>query len=155
TDTFLQQNVNLNLSAISTSEPRLTDFNLDLNYSAQLSNQWWHNSHIGLYDSRWDRGALRGGAALRVDPGYFLQANITTDGRKSVVGFVGMNGYRNPASDSGRYNINTNVSVQARSNIDVSLQASYWRNDDAMQFVEEAIDDTGKSHFVFARINQT
>jgi hypothetical protein len=154
-DTFLSQVVGVNAFTIATTDPYLTDLGLETFYNGQLSNQWYVNAGISLMDSRWNRGALRGGATLREDPGYFARGNISTDGRKAVVGTVGINGYRQPASDSGNIGVSIGARVQARSNIDISIDTGWSRNDDALQFVDEALDGAGKSHFVFARIDQT
>jgi hypothetical protein len=62
---------------------------------------------------------------------------------------------RVPASDSSDAGLEVGVTVQARSNIDVFLGPSWTHFDNAMQYVEEVPDETGKPHYVFARVDQT
>jgi hypothetical protein len=154
-DDILSWRAESNVFSITTSEPRLTDIGWEGNASAQLANYWFVNFGFGLFDARWDRGALRGGESLRRDPLYNLRASVSSDGRKPVVVTVGIGGGRKPTEDSGVISLDGGVTIQARSNIDVFIGPGWSRNDDAMQFVEQTADEAGRPHFVFARIDQS
>ena len=61
---------------------------------------------------------------------------------------------RDPTSDSIEGAISLGVTVQARENLDIFVGPSYSYRNEAMQYVEEAEDEMGRPHYVFARINQ-
>ncbi len=145
----------INGFTVSTSEPRLTDWGVETEQNVQFANYWQLGVHGGYFHNIWDRGALRGGTALRVNPHVSGNLGISTDSRKAVRVDVGMFGERDLVSDSGSIGIDAGVTVQARSNIDVFVGPGWSRRDEAMQYVEEAVDTAGTSHFVFARIDQT
>jgi hypothetical protein len=140
---------------ITTSEPRITDVNVDGSAGVQLVNQWSIGFGAGYYKGIWDRGALRGGAALHVDPGYAAHFDVSSDARKRVQVSMSFGGSRRPATDSGDFFVGPGITIQARSNIDVFVGTSWNRRDDAMQYVAEGADEMGLPHYVFARINQT
>ncbi len=139
---------------INTSEPRLTDYGLETNHNFQLANYWNFSLNANVFNNIWDRGALRGGTSLRVNPRWAANASIRTDARKNVRVDFTVFGDQDWTSDSGGVGIDTGVTVQARSNIDLFFGPSWARRDEAMQYVAETIDSTGQSHFVFARIDQ-
>jgi len=154
-DHVLNYSVNTDVFTVSTFEPRLTAYGLESNGNLQLVNYWNANFGFNLVNDIWEPGALRGGAALRVDPIMRANVFVNTDNRKSVqVGF-GAYGFRNWTTDSGDIGADLGVTVQARSNIDLFVGPSYFRRDEAMQFVAEAADETAAPHYLFARINQT
>ncbi len=154
-ETVLNWNTNANLFTVATFDPLFTDVGFEGGANAMLVNYWSFNAGAGLYDSRWDRGALRGGASLRVNHQASGHLNINTDNRKPVQAYLGINGGRDWTSDSGRVGIEGGVTIQARSNIDLFVGPGWSRNDDAMQFVGQAVDQLDRPHFVFARIDQT
>jgi hypothetical protein len=135
-------------------DPRLTDIGLECNGNVQLVNQWRFGYFCNLVYTKWTVGALRGGPSLHVDPRYFGGVFATTDTGKPVwVSFEASSG-RDPTSDSIEGNFSAGVTVQARANLDVFVGPSYSYRNDAMQYVEEAADETGRPHYVFARIDQ-
>lgn len=140
---------------VSTSEPRLTDWGIETDQAAQFANYWQMRFHGGYYQNRWDRGALRGGTALRVNPHIAGNVGISSDGRKNVRVDLGAYAERDLVSDSINGGLDVGVTVQAASNLDVFVGPGWSRRDEAMQYVDEAIDGAGKSHFVFARIDQS
>lgn len=151
---LLNWNANVNLFSVQTSEPRLTDVGIENHENLAFSNYWSLGIGGGIYDNIWDRGALRGGTALRVNPRWSVHAFLNTDARKVVQVSLGASGSRDWISDSGNIGIETGATIQARSNIDLFVGPTWSRRDEAMQYVEEAVDTTGRSHFVFARIDQ-
>jgi hypothetical protein len=98
--------------------------------------------------------ALRGGRSLLTEPSFSNWLNVNSDGRKPVSFTLNVRSWRQPGTDSYAYGSTVGVTVQARSNVELFLGPSYDRHMNDGQFVEEAVDDAGMSHFVFARIAQ-
>ncbi len=154
-DHFLNYTINSDVFTVSSFEPTLEDLGLECNVNAQLANYWSMHFGCNFDKGRWDPGALRGGPSLRADNRANMNIFINTDNRKRVsFGFGGYGG-RNPTTDSTDGGMDVGATIQARPNIDLFIGPSWSRRDEAMQYVAEASDDAGKSHFVFARINQT
>lgn len=153
-DDILNYNLNLNAFWVQTAEPRLTDVGIESDNNFQLSNYWYVNFGAGYFNGIWDRGALRGGPSLRVNPRVSGYMFLTSDTRKKVYANFGMFGGRDWTSDSGDIGAEMGVTIQARSNVDVFVGPRWSRRDEAMQFVVEAIDAANLSHYVFARIDQ-
>src|SRR5207249_1711055 len=65
-------------------EPRLLAYGLESNANVQLKNYWIFEGGLNLARNRWDTVALRGGPALRVDPGAGGWATVVSDNRKRV-----------------------------------------------------------------------
>jgi hypothetical protein len=155
TDSILNYQINGDIFTVSTFEPRLNDVGIECNANAQLVNYW--NFHVGcnIDLAMWDVRSLRGGPALRANNNYQAFGNINTDNRKPVQ--MSFNGYvgRSPAEDSISGGVDIGAVIQARSNIDIFVGPSWSRNDNAMQYVAEVPDENMKSHFIFARINQS
>lgn len=136
-------------------ESHLTDIGFECNGNVQLVNYWTISGGCNLGDARWNTGALRGGPALRVNDYYNGWLTVSTDNRKSVQGYVNGWGGQQPAADTIDGGIEANITIQAASNIDISVTPSYSFRNDALQYVDTAVDENGNSHYVFARINQT
>jgi hypothetical protein len=136
-------------------DPRLMDYGLESSGNVQLVNHWAFGYYTNLVRSKWVAGALRGGPTLRVDPRISGGAFFNTDTSKPVWGTVDWWGGRDPTSDSIDGGVSVGATIQARANLDVFVGPSYSFRNEAMQYVEEAADDTGRPHYVFARINQT
>ena len=154
-DHVLQWQANGDVFMVSTLEPRVADVGIECNTNVQLANYWTLGGGCNIDNGRWNIGALRGGPALRSDPRVSLFGFVNSDNRKPVQVSLFGNGGRQSASDSIDNGFELGVTVQARSNIDVFAGPSWRFVDDAMQYVSEVPDETGKSHFVFARINET
>jgi hypothetical protein len=153
-DDVLNYRLSSNIFTVSNSE-RLLATGLECNGNVQLVNYWSANFGCNVIKDNWTPGALRGGPMLRTDPAAFANVFVNTDSRKPVkVGFGGYGG-RNWTTDSTDGGADLGVTIQARSNIDIFVGPSWSRRDEAMQYVAEAADETGKPHYIFARINQT
>lgn len=153
-DDVLNWQVNADVYAVTTLEPRVTDRGLECNGSAQLANYWTFAAGCNLTSRVWDPAALRGGRALRLDPRVQGWMNVTTDTRKPV--WVNLNAYGGRAWIPGELDAGLDVgaTIQARSNLDVFVGPSIYTRNDPMQYVAEAIDTGGQAHAVFARIRQ-
>jgi len=133
----------------------LIDLGLESNGNIQFTNYWSINAGTNLHQSRWWVNALRGGRALRNDPGINGYFNVQTDVRKPL--WFNLNGYggHNWASGERDGGLELGATIQARSNLDVYLGPGVSVRDDPMQYVDEVPDGDGSSHFVFGRIHET
>jgi hypothetical protein len=140
---------------VQTFEPRLVDYGLEYNANVQFANYWSLSAGGNIDRSKWNLSALRGGRALRTDPGMFNYINLNTDTRKPL--WFSLNGYGSHNFTSGSFDggIDLGATIQARSNVDVFAGPSLYARNDPMQYVDEVADGAGQSHFVFGRIHQT
>ncbi len=153
-DQVLNWQANADVFLVSTLEPRITDVGLECNGNVQLANYWSLSAGCNVIDGRWQPGALRGGAALRSNPRVNGWINLSTDHRKPLrLSFNGAAG-RDWIADEIDGSIELGATVQARSNIDIFAGPSWSERDDPMQYVDEAQDTLGETHYVFARIKQ-
>jgi uncharacterized protein DUF5916/cellulose/xylan binding protein with CBM9 domain len=138
-----------------TLEPRLTDYGLEYSGNIQFANYWSLAAGGNLDQAKWALNALRGGRALRVDPGIFSFANLTTDTRKALwfnLNSYGSHNWTSGAVDGG---VDLGATIQARSNLDIFAGPSVYVRNDPMQYVDEVADLGGQSHFVFGRVHET
>src|SRR5207253_3087377 len=114
----------------------------------QLANYWIVRARFNLTSGGWDPTALRGGSALRTDPNAFAQLRVRSDSRKPVWldGFA--NGVRNWIADSTQLSLGVTATIQARSNIDLSISPQLNERVDPMQYVAQAADAGGIDHYV-------
>ncbi|MGE3456956.1 MAG: DUF5916 domain-containing protein, partial [Kofleriaceae bacterium] len=153
-DNVLNWQVNGDVFTVSTFEPRLTDIGLECNAGTQVSNYWTLSMGCNVIRAKWVPGALRGGAALRVDPRVNTWANVTTDTRKPVwFSLFGTFG-RDWTADEIDGGIELGATIQARSNIDVFVGPTWFLRNDPMQYVAETQDSTDRTRYVFAHIKQ-
>jgi hypothetical protein len=126
----------------------------NVNTSFQLKNFWGGYLGIGGELPALSATALRGGPALRTPSEYNSFFGFFSDSRKTVR--IGLNG--NLGGDfetqTNRFNVSPNVTIQASSNFQLALGPGFsWRNSE-WQYVSTRGSDSG-SHFVFGRIKQT
>ena len=153
-DTWLQYNANVNAWAYGDTSVQYQGWGGNVNGWGQDNDHWSINGGFNWDLPAWNVQALRGGPALRAEPSINLWSNLNSDDRKPVRGSLSARWWRQWASDSWRGGLSAGVTIQARPNIDVFLGPSVDVNVDDQQYVEEAVDDAGMSHFVFARIRQ-
>ncbi len=140
---------------VQTLEPRLTAVGFEYNLNAQLANYWQISGGGNLEDVRWATSALRGGAALRVDPGMFNYFNINTDKRKPVWLELNTNGYRNWTTHAYEAGLDVGATIQARSNLDIFVGPGIYTRNDPMQYVDQVDTAEDQPHYLFARIHET
>jgi len=80
---------------------------------------------------------------------------MNTDKRRSVWFRLNCYGSRNATSGFLDGLVELSATIQARSNLDVSVGSSVYARNDPLQYVDEVADQDGQSHFVFGRIHQT
>ena len=146
--------INLNGYSLWDTSPQLLSRGANVNLSFNLLNLWGGGGGIEFDDNQQDPGGLRGGPMLRRDPVESAWLNAWSDPRKPVNGSVSAFGYVAPASHSHNINLSAMLTVQPRSNLDLSLGPSWGLNLDDNQFVDQAVDTMGTSHYVMARIDQ-
>jgi len=138
-----------------TLEPRVTNYGLESNGNIQFANYWSLSAYTDIDQARWNVNALRGGRALRVDPRLFSLVNLNTDTRKPV--WFNFNGTAGHNWTSGELDVTLTLgaTIQARSNLDVSIGPTFFGRVDPMQYIAEVPDQASQSHFVFGRIHET
>ena len=147
--------VNSNLWAYSNWEPDVTANGGNLNGSMTFLNYWGVGGGVNLNFDRLDTKLLRGGPAVARSFAHGGWVNVWTDSRRRVRGNVFSNWWKRAEGNSSNLSVNASVSVQARSNLDLSVGPFAQVNADDTQFVDEIPDDMDESHFVLARIDQT
>ncbi len=155
TDDVLNWQVNSDVYEVQTLEPRITDVGLECNGNVQFANYWQFSTGCNIDRAKWNVNALRGGRALHVDPHASGWINIVTDTRKPVWFSFNFYGNRDWTADEIDGEVDLGATIQARSNLDLYLGPTYVFRSDPMQYVDEVADQTGMSHFIFARIHET
>jgi uncharacterized protein DUF5916/cellulose/xylan binding protein with CBM9 domain len=152
---LLNWQVNSDVFVVNTFEPRVTDNGFEYNVNVQFANYWSVATGGNVDQARWNTSALRGGRALRVDPGLSSFAYVQTDQRKPV--WLSLNTFGSHNWTSGQLDggIDLLATLQARENVDVSIGPSLYARNDPMQYVSELSVADGPSHFVFGRIHET
>jgi hypothetical protein len=152
----LNWGVSTDVFGVSTFEPRLLDYGFEYNANLQLSSYWQLFGGGNINRARWDTSVLRGGRALRGDPGIASYAGVNTDTREPVWFSLSASGSHNWTSGSYDGGLDLGATIQARSNIDLFIGPSIYARNDPMQYVAEVADAAGgPAHFVFARIHET
>jgi hypothetical protein len=141
--------------SMQTFEPRFLTYGLELNGNAQFSNYWEASAYTNIEDARWAVGALRGGKALRRDPGAFSNLYVQTDSRKPVWFSLGLYGFHNWTTGSRDGGVDLGATIQARSNIDISIGPSIYHRNEPMQYIDQVDDAMGQTHYVFGRLYET
>jgi len=146
--------VNFNLWRVWDMSPQTLTTGGNVNGSFDLRNYWGAGGGVGLDWNKQDPGGLRGGPLLRRDPVRVGWFSAWTDPRRSVSATVNGFGFLAPYSDSRGGNVNPLLSVQARSNLELSLGPSFAYNLDDNQYVDEVEDGDGQPHYIMGRIRQ-
>ena len=140
---------------VSNLEPRMLTYGGNFGINAQMTNYWSFHASTNLQMGGWDPVELRGGPALRTDPRISGRVGFSTDYRKSVRAELGMGVFRNWVADAIFVELHGGVTVQAASNIDITVGPTWFERTDPMQYIDQVDDDTGRRHYIFGQINQT
>jgi hypothetical protein len=152
---LLNWQVNADVFTVNNREPRLLDTGFEYNANVQFANYWSLAAGGNIDHGRWAINALRGGRALRADSAAFGFVNLQTDTRKPVwfnVNAATSGNWTSGAIDGG---LELGATIQARSNLDVTIGPSIYKRDDPMQYVDQVPDTAGDTHFLFGRIHET
>lgn len=147
--------VNLNTWTASTFGPEHLNVGGNVNGGGNLRNYWGGHGGIGVNLNRLDPGLLRGGPAVRANNTFNGWLSLWSDPRRMVKMNLNGNGGIAPASDSYNGSVNASITVQVRSNMDLSLGSFVSRRIDDNQYVSEAADEMGLPHWVMARIDHS
>ncbi|MBL8621601.1 MAG: carbohydrate binding family 9 domain-containing protein [Myxococcales bacterium] len=153
-DDVLSWRVNTNAWVYGNTAPELFGYGGNVNGHVQFTSFWDVFGGVGLDNNMIDAGGTRGGPALRTDPVGHVFGGVSSDGRKRVSFSANFGLHRNWAADDWNSGFEGGLNVQARSNIEVFVGPTFATGATHDQFVEEAVDDAGASHYVFGRIEQ-
>ncbi|MBZ0235374.1 MAG: carbohydrate binding family 9 domain-containing protein, partial [Deltaproteobacteria bacterium] len=145
---------NFDVWAYGSSAPDFHGYGASTNTNATFNNFWFLGGGVSLEMERISTRALRGGRSLVVEPSFNNWVNVNSDGRKPVSFSLNLRSWRQPGTDSHAYGTTVGMTVQARSNVELFVGPSYDRHVNDGQFVEEVVDGTARSHYVFGRIFQ-
>jgi hypothetical protein len=145
--------LNLNLWRTWDTSPRHLYTGGNVNGWLDLLNYWGMGGGIGYDYNVQDPGGLRGGPLLRRNPTTSVWGNLWSDPRKPVSLEVSGSGFKAVAGGLGG-NVNPLVTVQARSNLDLSIGPSFSGQVVDNQYVDELQDSMGEPHYLVARIRQ-
>jgi hypothetical protein len=146
---------NSDVFTVSNFEPTLMSYGIEHNYNVQLSNYWALGGGGNWARNRWDTVALRGGPALRVNPTVNEYFSVQSDNRKRV--WLSLTGRFGQDWTSGMTagGFDLGATIQARSNIDLYIGPSYAVRTDPMQYVAQADDTAGTTHYILGTIQQS
>jgi hypothetical protein len=150
----LNYGLNVNGFGWSDFDPRVGSVGGNINGFVTLANYWGLNGGLSYNHNRWDVALLRGGPAYRDEDGMNAWGGISTDGRKQVAGGFNFAINRRPETDTWAMEGSGFVNVQARSNIELGVEAGASVRNDDHQYVDELYDAMDQPHYVFGRIKQ-
>jgi Domain of unknown function (DUF5916) len=152
---LLMWSASVNAWTFTNYDPQVIEVGGNMSAHAMFDNHWDVQGGMNIADHRWDPAALRGGPELRLDPGYNLYGNVTSDTRKAVWANLSVQGgYRPAASNTWRLDTSAGVTVQARSNLDLFLGPGVQLVGDDAQYVDQVDDAAGATHYVFGRLHE-
>ena len=154
-DHVLNWQVNGDVFGLSTLEPRLEAYGFECNGRMQLLSYWQVAAGCNIAENPWDAQAMRGGPALRGNVGLNGYFEIDSDTRKRWWFSVNAHAGNVPVQGELEGGVDVGATIQARPNIDLYLGPSFYERDDPMQYVAQADDAVGTTHYVFGRIRQT
>jgi hypothetical protein len=151
---ILSWQVNLNLWALADWEPRPAGYGGNVNYNVMLADYWGFGAGINVDRGLWNTAGLRGGPRLNAENAWNAWFDVGTDSRKKVWANLGTNVVRRGESDSWQSGLSGAITVQARSNVELSLGPTIQVVYEDHQYVDQVPDTTGETAYVFARIHQ-
>ena len=154
-DQVLTWNVNSDVYEVNNFDPILVDMGYEGGAYVQFANYWSWNVGGSYSHGGKDPVALRGGPALRYDPSANGYMFINSDSREKLQISAGGSASRDWTSDRINGEIDVTATIQARSNLDITLAPSWARADDPMQYVTQVADGSGALHYLTAHIDLT
>ncbi|HET9624660.1 MAG TPA: DUF5916 domain-containing protein [Kofleriaceae bacterium] len=151
---ILNWNTSNDVFWVQNFEPRLLDYGLEYNGTVQFSNYWLINAGGNVTRGLWQTNALRGGRALRWDPGIFEYFYVQTDNRKPLWFSLNTYGSHIFASNELEAGVDLGATIQAKSNLDLFLGPSVYARRDPMQYIDQDADAGGREHYLFGRIHE-
>ncbi|HVV87130.1 MAG TPA: DUF5916 domain-containing protein [Kofleriaceae bacterium] len=151
---FANWRLNFNQYAVADFDGNFDGWGGNVNGNVQLTSFW--GAFLGIFgdDNILDTGALRGGPALAVDPGFGMFGGFNSDGRKDVSFYADVNLGYTPSDHTHRIGIDFGASAQLRSNVELSLDGfTAWR-ELGTQYVDDPLDAQQQQRYLFATIAQ-
>ncbi len=154
-DVLRRYHLNTNMWTSATWAPERTSTGGNVNGSFTFRNYWGVGGGININGDVLDTRLLRGGPAVKSSLAHGGWFNAWTDSRARVRGNIGGNWWLRSEGDSSNWSGFANASIQARSNLDITVGPFASLRVDDTQFVDEVADMSGAPHYVLARIDQT
>ena len=154
-DTVLTWNVNSDVFSVSNFDPIVENYGYEGGAYVQFANYWSWNIYTNLSRGGLDPVALRGGPALRYDPNINGNMFINTDSREKVIVSLGGSVNRDWTSDRIGGELDLATTIQARSNLDITIAPTWGRGDDPMQYIDQIADGAGMIHYLTGHIDLT
>ncbi|CAN5363557.1 hypothetical protein BH11MYX1_BH11MYX1_20400 [soil metagenome] len=152
---ILNYNLNADIFAITNFDPIVENYGYESNGSIQFKNYWSVGGGLNVYGGGLDPVALRGGPALRFDHGGNSFLSISSDNRERLQVSVAGSVNRDWTADVMAGSLDATATIQARSNLDLTVSADWTRRDDPMQYVAQATDAAGAEHYITGHIKFT
>ncbi|MEQ8362017.1 MAG: DUF5916 domain-containing protein [Cyclobacteriaceae bacterium] len=131
----------------------LNEISLGLNGWSNLNNNAWINGGANYKPINYSNYALRGGPRLRTSPEISLGGGLTSDSRNKLRFSVNYS-FTSAVDDSySSSNVNGSITYQPFNALQISLQPSYTKNADKLQYVSESSFDTDP-RYINAHISQ-
>ncbi|MEO8551281.1 MAG: DUF5916 domain-containing protein, partial [Kofleriaceae bacterium] len=153
--TILNYSINSDVFTISNFDPILENYGYEGNANVQFANYWSWNPGFNYVGGGLDPVALRGGPAFRYDHAVNPFMSISTDSRKRFQLSIGGYANRDWHADFMGGGMDIVATIQAASNIDLSIGPSWARNDDHLQYVDQVADTDGTTHYIMGKIKFT
>ena len=119
-------------------------------------NYWDFTTFYIYRPENLDDRLTRGGPVLRRAASHFVQANVSTDGRKNVV--LGLFPSYSCRDGVCSYGVGTSLTLRPRSNLQLRLEPSYSDDQTRAQYVTAKADTTATAmyggRYVFADLHQ-
>jgi hypothetical protein len=153
--TVLNWNVTSDVFGVSNFDPILVNYGYEGNANVQFANYWSWGIGLNAAGGGKDPVALRGGPALRFDSNVNPFMSISTDNRKRVQFSLAGWANRDWHADAMDGGLDAGATIQARSNLDLTIGPSWARRDDPMQYIDQATDAAGNVHYITGHIKFT
>lgn len=128
---------------------------VDANAALTLRSFWGIYGGGSLEADALDTKLLRGGPAVSGRDRYRGRVGIFSDERRAVRFVVEANGFVEPVSESWQAAVTSNIVVQPRSNIALSIGPTVIRGVSSLQYVDSPVDELGGVHYVLGRVDQS
>jgi len=153
-DRLQRWQMNYNMWNVTDWAPEELGTGGNVNFDATFRNWWGVSFGAAGNHNRRDTQRLRGGPSVRGVDDLNSWTSVWSDPGKRVFGSLGANTWLAPASSSWSVGAHASVTVQARSNLQVSLGPLAEIRSDGLQYVDQAEDGGGDLHYLLARIDQ-
>ena len=96
----------------------------------------------------------RGGPAVRVSPGYNVNANIGGDDRRMIIPSAYVSYNRGDDGHSNSFSTGPDFTIKALSNLQLEIFGDWNKNNNDTQWLGNFKDAAGVTHYTFAHLEQ-